>query len=289
MKVICSICIENISDPVSLECGHVFDRECIELCFRSSTVSCCPYCKSHCRKDQIRRLYLSTDNEIATTTTRESKDTSSLLELLEKILPAFAEAQTMTQTLSQKVKLLHRLNKDLRQIINEKNDTIHKLNESKVADISQLKQEVRQQLSTIEGGIRFTDSPTEKITMEFDLNDQLLAIMKRRNETQSKYLTVINQFENRSNTLRQSSDLLPQGQNLKKLFKATYHELDEHYLSLERQLSSIKYDRSHVYSMTYKFNRLADILQHKAADQQHTEQHPYLIFSNLRSLFSNIL
>ncbi|KAI7900552.1 uncharacterized protein BX663DRAFT_488182 [Cokeromyces recurvatus] len=58
MQIICSICIENITEPVSLTCGHVFDKTCIQCHFDVTTL--CPLCKYDCHNDSFKTLYLST-------------------------------------------------------------------------------------------------------------------------------------------------------------------------------------------------------------------------------------
>jgi Ring finger domain len=38
----CGICLEKVSDPIALKCGHIFDRHCIKKCL-SSGIAKCPY------------------------------------------------------------------------------------------------------------------------------------------------------------------------------------------------------------------------------------------------------
>lgn len=38
----CGICLEKVSDPIALKCGHIFDKHCIKKCLASG-LSKCPY------------------------------------------------------------------------------------------------------------------------------------------------------------------------------------------------------------------------------------------------------
>ncbi|XP_072094856.1 zinc-binding protein A33-like [Mobula birostris] len=44
-EVICSICLDFFTDPVSLECGHNFCRSCITRCWERAERNSCPECR----------------------------------------------------------------------------------------------------------------------------------------------------------------------------------------------------------------------------------------------------
>ncbi|XP_072331798.1 zinc-binding protein A33-like [Scyliorhinus torazame] len=43
--LICSICLDFFTDPVSLECGHNFCRSCITQCWENKEINSCPECR----------------------------------------------------------------------------------------------------------------------------------------------------------------------------------------------------------------------------------------------------
>ncbi|XP_059827231.1 nuclear factor 7, brain-like [Hypanus sabinus] len=44
-EVICPICLDFFTDPVSLECGHNFCRSCITRCWEKEERNSCPECR----------------------------------------------------------------------------------------------------------------------------------------------------------------------------------------------------------------------------------------------------
>lgn len=51
----CSVCLELYTDPVSTPCGHNFCKFCIEQCWDSTEVCCCPLCKeTFYKRPQLR-------------------------------------------------------------------------------------------------------------------------------------------------------------------------------------------------------------------------------------------
>lgn len=52
----CGICLENIQEPASTVCGHVFCFECIKLAQQSSKQ--CPLCRTRLNSKQYHRLFL---------------------------------------------------------------------------------------------------------------------------------------------------------------------------------------------------------------------------------------
>ncbi|KAI9474216.1 MAG: hypothetical protein EXX96DRAFT_581066 [Benjaminiella poitrasii] len=279
MKAICSICIEELTEPVSLECGHVFDRPCIDLCLRTSSL--CPYCKGSFRREDMRRLFLNTNDDERTQSQTHNEE--PFRQLLNEILPAFSEAQELINALTFKFDQTQRNNELLEQLLEEKNHAINTLTEK-------LKR-CTTATATEAWTVRETTSPV-KTTV--DIHDQLLTVMKERHAIQNKYLAVIKDL---------GSSEQP---TMTRSFRETYHALDDYYMSLERQLSAIRYDRSHVISMTYKMNRLAELLQNKLPSSSATvmsplelsnhidtesmdtaqEQHSYLSFAYLKSFFA---
>uniref|UniRef100_A0A674IL17 RING-type domain-containing protein n=1 Tax=Terrapene triunguis TaxID=2587831 RepID=A0A674IL17_9SAUR len=58
----CSICLEYLTDPVTLQCGHNFCRVCItQYCETweelDSDPLCCPSCRARIRKGALRKNY----------------------------------------------------------------------------------------------------------------------------------------------------------------------------------------------------------------------------------------
>ncbi|TRY57456.1 hypothetical protein DNTS_014210, partial [Danionella cerebrum] len=41
----CSICLDVFAEPVTSPCGHSFCKSCLEICWRSSLICSCPFCK----------------------------------------------------------------------------------------------------------------------------------------------------------------------------------------------------------------------------------------------------
>ncbi|KAI7900553.1 uncharacterized protein BX663DRAFT_488183 [Cokeromyces recurvatus] len=70
MTVICGICLEKIKEPVSLRCGHVFDKQCIELYFEVTQL--CPNCKCQSSKEQLHRIYLNSTSSIPSQKTEKT-------------------------------------------------------------------------------------------------------------------------------------------------------------------------------------------------------------------------
>ncbi|XP_053326504.1 RING finger protein 112-like isoform X2 [Spea bombifrons] len=58
-EIMCSICLEELSEPVSIACGHTFCKACIS-CYWSGIQrggSRCPECKKICPRDQLIPVY----------------------------------------------------------------------------------------------------------------------------------------------------------------------------------------------------------------------------------------
>ncbi|XP_037374899.2 uncharacterized protein LOC119251743 [Talpa occidentalis] len=61
-EVICSICLELMTEPVSMDCGHSFCRQCIEnwieqtpgTSLQSTSPSPCPLCRAPCHREYVQ-------------------------------------------------------------------------------------------------------------------------------------------------------------------------------------------------------------------------------------------
>uniref|UniRef100_A0A452IIQ3 RING-type domain-containing protein n=1 Tax=Gopherus agassizii TaxID=38772 RepID=A0A452IIQ3_9SAUR len=54
-EVSCSICLDYFTDPVSIDCGHNFCRDCIRQCSkRSEAKLSCPQCRGTALKRKFR-------------------------------------------------------------------------------------------------------------------------------------------------------------------------------------------------------------------------------------------
>uniref|UniRef100_UPI00398ECC4F zinc-binding protein A33-like n=1 Tax=Pristiophorus japonicus TaxID=55135 RepID=UPI00398ECC4F len=53
-ELICPICLDFFTDPVSLECGHNFCRSCITQCWEKKETNSCPECKEEFPEINIR-------------------------------------------------------------------------------------------------------------------------------------------------------------------------------------------------------------------------------------------
>ncbi|KAG6920356.1 tripartite motif containing 4, partial [Chelydra serpentina] len=53
--VTCSICLDVLDDPVSIECGHNFCRGCLSTHWSrvSAQGPCCPECRAPCSRDRM--------------------------------------------------------------------------------------------------------------------------------------------------------------------------------------------------------------------------------------------
>ncbi|KAG8430792.1 hypothetical protein GDO86_019999 [Hymenochirus boettgeri] len=58
-EITCAICFNELSDPVSIACGHTYCRDCI-VCYWSDPCMveyCCPECRRICPRDQFIPAY----------------------------------------------------------------------------------------------------------------------------------------------------------------------------------------------------------------------------------------
>uniref|UniRef100_UPI00398EFAE2 zinc-binding protein A33-like n=1 Tax=Pristiophorus japonicus TaxID=55135 RepID=UPI00398EFAE2 len=53
-ELICSICLDFFTDPVSLECGHNFCRSCITQCWKKKETNSCPECREEFPEINLR-------------------------------------------------------------------------------------------------------------------------------------------------------------------------------------------------------------------------------------------
>ncbi|EOB04011.1 Tripartite motif-containing protein 58, partial [Anas platyrhynchos] len=58
-EAICSICLEYMTEPVSVDCGHNFCHGCItkhcqEKCLWNDAPFSCPQCRAPCRRSSLR-------------------------------------------------------------------------------------------------------------------------------------------------------------------------------------------------------------------------------------------
>lgn len=57
-EVTCSICLDYLRDPVTIDCGHVFCRSCTaDICAASGARPACPLCKKPFQKENIRPVW----------------------------------------------------------------------------------------------------------------------------------------------------------------------------------------------------------------------------------------
>ncbi|XP_041432635.1 RING finger protein 112-like [Xenopus laevis] len=58
-ELVCSVCFQELEDPVSIACGHTFCRNCIAYYWdNSQQLNClCPECQKVCPKDQLIPVY----------------------------------------------------------------------------------------------------------------------------------------------------------------------------------------------------------------------------------------
>ncbi|KAI9474206.1 MAG: hypothetical protein EXX96DRAFT_581033 [Benjaminiella poitrasii] len=126
MKVICSICIEDITEPVSLACGHVFDKKCIQSHFCHSS-PLCPHCKYDCHDYSFKTLYLSTvepdEKELESLHIKEATDRAdqSLVDLVDDLKIKLAISESALQaTSSDSIQLEEDLTKHMEDIKRKK-------------------------------------------------------------------------------------------------------------------------------------------------------------------------
>jgi hypothetical protein len=48
----CGICLEKVSDPIALKCGHIFDKHCIKNCLASG-LGKCPYDRKDVKESEF--------------------------------------------------------------------------------------------------------------------------------------------------------------------------------------------------------------------------------------------
>ncbi|XP_014399509.1 PREDICTED: tripartite motif-containing protein 26 isoform X5 [Myotis brandtii] len=57
-EVTCSVCLDYLRDPVTIDCGHVFCRSCTaDICPASGARPVCPLCKKPFKKENIRPVW----------------------------------------------------------------------------------------------------------------------------------------------------------------------------------------------------------------------------------------
>ncbi|XP_043764047.1 tripartite motif-containing protein 26-like [Cervus elaphus] len=57
-EVLCSICLDYLKDPVTVDCGHVFCYHCIiKVCESAQQPLCCSLCKTAFKKENIRHVW----------------------------------------------------------------------------------------------------------------------------------------------------------------------------------------------------------------------------------------
>nr|KAF6276806.1 tripartite motif containing 26 [Myotis myotis] len=57
-EVTCSICLDYLRDPVTIDCGHVFCRSCTaDICAALGARPACPLCKKPFKKENIRPVW----------------------------------------------------------------------------------------------------------------------------------------------------------------------------------------------------------------------------------------
>ncbi len=49
----CGVCLEKVSDPIALKCGHIFDRHCIKECLANRLKSC-PYDRKPLKEEEFQ-------------------------------------------------------------------------------------------------------------------------------------------------------------------------------------------------------------------------------------------
>jgi hypothetical protein len=49
----CGICLEKVSDPIALKCGHIFDKHCIKKCLTSGFDKC-PYDRKDVKESEFK-------------------------------------------------------------------------------------------------------------------------------------------------------------------------------------------------------------------------------------------
>lgn len=57
-EVLCSICLDYLKDPVTVDCGHVFCYHCIiKVCESAQQPLYCSLCKTAFKKENIRHVW----------------------------------------------------------------------------------------------------------------------------------------------------------------------------------------------------------------------------------------
>ncbi|CAI9611004.1 unnamed protein product, partial [Staurois parvus] len=83
--ITCSICFEELSDPVSITCGHTFCRGCITKYWNSPKLQeyRCPECRKVCPKDQLIPNYRLKNmvNKVQMATKEEKKKNRFLFQM----------------------------------------------------------------------------------------------------------------------------------------------------------------------------------------------------------------
>ncbi|XP_069775701.1 zinc-binding protein A33-like [Narcine bancroftii] len=54
-ELVCAVCLDFFSDPVTLRCGHAFCRPCVTRCWAHQRTGCCPTCRQCSPAKDLRR------------------------------------------------------------------------------------------------------------------------------------------------------------------------------------------------------------------------------------------
>ncbi|KAI7900554.1 uncharacterized protein BX663DRAFT_488184 [Cokeromyces recurvatus] len=243
INVICSICLQEVTEPIALECGHVFDKECLQSWSHFSfSRRVCPLC----RRSYVNqhRLYLTTDDPF------EIQHIKELTDQIQTLKTNLSSTQDKLEGHQLEMKRLSLDNEEKRKEIWILSDLVqHYTNLLKAhEDVERERVEMKSIMMSLQHElVTLRKVVCEKKDIESKLKESIDEIIRERSDLRVKYETVYAEISNNKE---------PSINYLQKHLLQTFKDLDTYYQSLESQFKVVNIRRSLVYGKIKKFNKL---------------------------------
>ncbi|XP_062903961.1 zinc-binding protein A33-like [Mobula hypostoma] len=184
-EVICPICLDFFTDPVSLECGHNFCRSCITRCWEKAERNSCPECREEFADRTLRvNRALANLSEKARKLNLDPKEKESKLhcEKHEEELKLFCETDKKLLCLVCRDAREHREHRFLpiEEAVEVYKDRVKSALDSLTEKKSELKEMERQQKEKISGVRKQSNSVQSHITSQFAELHQIITEKEQR-------------------------------------------------------------------------------------------------------------